>query len=68
MEDTLSDPSVATKQRTQTIITTLYDLIDAVNTTVGPENEELVVAIVAQMLHSGRVRFLRDDAGMMLGN
>jgi hypothetical protein len=68
MEDTLSEPSIATKQRTQTIITTLYDLIDAVNSSVGPENEELVVALVAQMLHSGRVRFLREDAGTMLGN
>lgn len=68
MEDTLAEPSIATKKRTQTIITTLYDLIDAVNSSVGPENEELVVALVAQMLHSGRVRFLREDAGTMLGN
>lgn len=42
------------------IRTTLYDLIDAVNQTVGPENEELVVAIVSHLLNTYQGKFVRQ--------
>lgn len=41
-----------------TIRTTLYDLIEAINTEVGPEEEHLVVATLAHLLGSGRLTFL----------
>ena len=39
--------------------TTLYDLVAAIQAAVEPDQEELVVPIVAQMLHAGHATFLR---------
>jgi hypothetical protein len=41
-----------------TIRTTLYDLIEAINAEVEPEEESLVVATVMDLLESGRITFL----------
>jgi hypothetical protein len=38
--------------------TTLYDLIQAMQDTVGVDEEHLVVPAVVQLLQSGRIRFL----------
>ena len=42
-----------------TMTTTLYDLVAAIQAVVEPDREELVVPIVAQMLHAGHATFLR---------
>ncbi len=42
------------------IRTTLYDLVDAVNQAVGPEHEELVVAIVAHVLEKYQGKFVHQ--------
>jgi hypothetical protein len=55
-------------RRTETITTTLYDLIEAVNTALGPENEDLVVATVADILRRGRARFVHKHMGHVLWN
>lgn len=44
----------------QTIRTTLYDLLAAIHDTVGPEDDNLSVAIVTHLLRSGRVTWLGD--------
>jgi hypothetical protein len=38
--------------------TTLYDLIAALQATVGPDDDALVVATVAHLLRSGRLTML----------
>ena len=48
--DTEKDPGI--------IKTTLYDLIEAINSEVSPEEDALVIATVMDLLKSGRVRFL----------
>lgn len=40
------------------IITTLYDLIAALNAASAPGEEDLVTAAVAHLCHTGRLRFL----------
>ncbi len=42
------------------IRTTLYDLMAAINTAVGPENEQAVVAIVVRLLSTGQITFLGE--------
>jgi hypothetical protein len=42
------------------VITTLYDVLAALQTVVEPEEDDLVVAIVAAWLRSGRLRFPED--------
>ena len=39
--------------------TNLYELIEAIQEVVGPENDDLVVAIVMDLVRSGRIKFLR---------
>ncbi|MDH3604799.1 MAG: hypothetical protein OEU26_34775 [Candidatus Tectomicrobia bacterium] len=39
------------------ITTTLYDLVAAIQATLGPEEEEQVVPIVTRMLQMGRATF-----------
>jgi hypothetical protein len=61
--DTLIDPvevesvetAVLEDTAPTTIITTLYDLIDAIQTAAGPHDDAIVVATVLHLLHSGRV-------------
>ena len=50
-----------TKPR-ETIKTTLYDLIAAINSEVDPAEDHLVVATVMHLFKTGRVRFLREAA------
>lgn len=40
------------------IVTTLYDLISALNAASASEEEDLVTAAVADLCHTGRLRFL----------
>jgi hypothetical protein len=42
------------------VTTTLYDVLAALQTVVEPEEDDVVVAIVAEWLRSGRLRFLED--------
>ena len=42
------------------VTTTLYDVMAALQTVVEPEDDALVVAIVAAWLCSGRLRVLED--------
>jgi hypothetical protein len=41
-------------------MTNLYELIEAVQNQVGPENDELVVATVMYLLRAGRATFLSN--------
>jgi hypothetical protein len=43
------------------IRTTLYDLIEAMNSQVPPEEDALVVAAVVDLFKSGRARFVSDQ-------
>ncbi len=45
----VADPSLAAVQ------TTLYDLIEAVNEVVQPEEEQLVAEVVSHLIINGRV-------------
>ena len=40
------------------ITTTLYDLVEAVNAAVGPDEDRLVTAAVMHLLNSSRARFV----------
>ena len=51
-------PQLNTTQRSTTVTTNLYELIEAVQTQVGPENDELVVATVMYLLRTGHATFL----------
>jgi hypothetical protein len=42
------------------VTTTLYDVLAALQTVVEPEEDDVVVAIVAEWLRSGRLRLLED--------
>ncbi|HEY7493938.1 MAG TPA: hypothetical protein VIH59_22900 [Candidatus Tectomicrobia bacterium] len=45
------------------IVTTLYDLIAALQDSSAPGEEALVTAAVVHLLHSGRVKFLDRPEG-----
>ena len=53
MKTVLTPPSNPTQGST-TVTTNLYELIEAVQNEVGPENDELVVATVMYLLRAGR--------------
>jgi hypothetical protein len=55
---TILKPPLNPTQRSTTVTTTLYELIEAVQNKIGPENDELVVATVMSLLHAGRATFL----------
>jgi hypothetical protein len=56
---TLLHVCIDKEQEPAIITTTLYDLIEAINSEVSPEEAEaLVIATVMALLRSGRVRFL----------
>lgn len=40
--------------------TTLYDVMAALQTVVGPEGDDIIVAVVAEWLQSGRLRFIQN--------
>lgn len=47
-------------QKSTTITTNLYELIEAVQNQVGPEEDELVVATVMYILRARRATFLHN--------
>ena len=51
-------PPCSTRQQCTTLTTSLYELIEALQNEVGPEDNDLVVATVAYLLRSQRVRCL----------
>ena len=57
---TILKPPLNTTQRSTTVTTNLYELIEAVQNQIGPENDELVVATVMYLLRTGRATFLYD--------
>ena len=57
---TVVDPSEAESETPATITTTLYDLLAAVQSVVGPDDDALAVAAVLHMLRSGRVTWRGD--------
>ena len=59
MQTVLKAP-LSTAQKPRTITTSLYKLIEAVQTVIGPENDEFVVATVMYVLRSGRATFLNS--------
>ena len=57
---TIVKPLSNTTQRSTAVTTNLYELIEAVQNQVGPENDELVVATVMYLLRAGRATFLAN--------
>ena len=57
---TVLKPPLNTTQKSTTITTNLYELIEAVQNQVGPENDELVVATVMYILRARRATFLHN--------
>lgn len=55
---------ITTREEPPRITTTLYDVIAALQTVVAPENDALIVTIVAEWLRSGRLRVPRAVAVM----
>jgi hypothetical protein len=49
------------KREPAMIHTTLYDLIDAIQTELSAKEDKLVVATVLHLIKSGRLRFLREQ-------
>ena len=48
-------------QKSTTITTNLYELIEAVQKQIGSENDALVVATVMHLLRTGNATFLRSQ-------
>ena len=57
---TILKPPLHTTQESTTITTNLYELVEAVQNQVGPENDELVVATVMYILRARRATFLHN--------
>jgi len=55
-----STPERSTAVAATRVTTTLYDVMAALQTVVEPEDDDLVVAIVAEWLRSGRLRVCED--------
>ena len=55
---TILKPLLTTTQRSTTVTTNLYELIEAVQNQVGPVNDELIVATVMYLLRAGHATFL----------
>jgi hypothetical protein len=55
-----STPECSTAVAPTRVTTTLYDIMAALQTVVEPEDDDLVVAIVAEWLRSGRLRVFED--------
>jgi hypothetical protein len=56
---TMLKPPLETIQQSATITTSLYELVEAVQSQVGPEDDELVIATVMYILRARRATFLR---------
>lgn len=57
---TVLKPPLSRTQSTTTVTTSLYDLVEAVQNEVGPENDELIVATVMHLLRAGHATALRS--------
>ena len=57
---TVLKPPLSTTQKSKTITTSLYELIETVQREIGSESDELVVATVMYVLRSGRAKFLNS--------
>jgi hypothetical protein len=55
----VATPGVSDGVHSLTIITTLYDLVEAIADNVGQDETDLVISTVVSVLHSSRVTFLR---------
>ena len=55
-----STPAISTDEAPTRVTTTLYDVIAALQSVVEPEEDAVVVAIVAAWLRSGRLRLPED--------
>lgn len=55
---TLAPAPVSSLIPTRSIITTLYDLVEAVSAEVGPNEEHLVAAAVMHLINANRARFI----------
>lgn len=53
-------PAISTAETPTRVTTTLYDVVAALQSVVEPEEDDVVVAIVAAWLRSGRLRFPGD--------
>jgi hypothetical protein len=53
-------PAINTEETPTRVTTTLYDVIAALQAVVEPEEDGVVVAIVAAWLRSGRLRLSED--------
>ena len=49
---------------TKSITTTLYDLMEAVQEVVSPDEEGLVTRVVADLFNSGRIRLAGNAEGL----
>jgi hypothetical protein len=58
--EVFSTPERHTAVAPTRVTTTLYDVIAALQTVVEPEEDDVVVAIVAAWLRSGRLRVPED--------
>jgi len=58
--DAYPTPGRSPEAASTRVTTTLYDVLAALQTVVEPEEDDVVVAIVAAWLRSGCLRF-RDD-------
>jgi hypothetical protein len=58
--ETILKPPLNTTQRLSPVTTNLYELVEAVQNQVGPEDDELIVATVMHLLRAGRATFLYD--------
>ena len=55
-----STPAISMDEAPTRVTTTLYDVIAALQSVVEPEEDAVVVAIVAAWLRSGRLRWPED--------
>ena len=58
--EVFSTPERRTAVAPTRVTTTLYDVMAALQSVVEPEEDDVVVAIVAAWLHCGRLRVLED--------
>jgi hypothetical protein len=53
-------PASSTDKTPARVTTTLYDVIATLQSVIAPEDDDLVIALVADWLRSGRLRFPED--------
>ncbi len=66
--ETVLTPPEPPKSRSATVATSLYELIEALQDTVGPDGDAFIVATVMYLLESGRITFPRHRTRTMQCN